>query len=43
MSVEEFITICDRFTNKKIFKTSASGALLKDRHGNLQKINDDNA
>lgn len=38
----DFIRICDKFTNKKIFKRDASGALLKDRDGNLTKINDDN-
>jgi N-acetyl sugar amidotransferase len=42
MSVDEFIVICDRFTNKKIFKTDARGKLVKDRHGNLTKLNDDN-
>src|ERR1051325_5254249 len=42
MSVDAFVKVCDRFTNKKIFKRDGSGALLKDRHGNLQKINDDN-
>lgn len=43
LTVEEFTAICDRFTNKKIFKRDASGALIKDRHGNLEKINHDNA
>ena len=42
MSVDEFIKICDKFTNKKIFKRDATGALVKDRHGNLEKINYDN-
>jgi N-acetyl sugar amidotransferase len=42
MSVDEFVKICDRFTNKKIFKRDKEGGLLKDRHGNLTKINDDN-
>ena len=42
MSVEEFIKICDRFTNKKIFKRDASGVLIKDKHGNLEKLNYDN-
>jgi len=42
MSEEEFIRICDKFTNKKIFKRDVGGALLKDRHGNLTKINYDN-
>ena len=43
MTVDEFIRLCDKFTNKKIFKRDVSGALLKDRDGNLTKINDDNA
>lgn len=43
MSVDEFIKICDKFTNKKIFKKDASGALIKDKYGNLEKLNYDNA
>lgn len=42
MSVDEFITICDRFTNKKLFKRNPDGSLHKDRDGNLTKINHDN-
>jgi hypothetical protein len=42
MSVDEFTRLCDQFTNKKIFKRDVSGALVKDRHGNLRKINYDN-
>jgi hypothetical protein len=42
LTVDEFIKICDRFTNKKIFKRDASGALIKDKHGNLEKLNYDN-
>lgn len=42
MSVDEFIKICDRFTNKKIFKRDATGALIKDKNGNLEKLNYDN-
>ncbi len=42
MSVDEFVEICDRFTNKSIFKTDGRGNLIKDRHGNLAKLNDDN-
>ena len=42
MSVSEFVTICDRFTNKRVFVRDAAGALDKDRHGNLRKVNDDN-
>jgi hypothetical protein len=41
ITVDDFIKICDKFTNKKIFR-SAGGRLLKDAHGNLTKINDDN-
>lgn len=42
MSVEDFIKVCDRFTNKKIFKVNARNELVRDRHGNLIKINYDN-
>jgi N-acetyl sugar amidotransferase len=42
MSVDEFIRLCDQFTNKKIFQRDVSGALVKDRRGNLNKINYDN-
>lgn len=42
MTVDEFTTICDRFTNKKLFKTDESGQLIRDPHGNLTKINYDN-
>jgi N-acetyl sugar amidotransferase len=42
MTVDEFIRVCDKFTNKKIFMRNVSGALLKDRVGNLTKINYDN-
>lgn len=42
LSVDEFIRICDKFTNKKIFRRDTSGALLKDRDGNLTKVNYDN-
>jgi len=38
LTVDEFVTICDRFTNKKIFKTDARGNLVKDKQGNLSKI-----
>ncbi len=41
-TLDQFVKICDRFTNKKIFRRDANGDLLKDRHGNLSKVNDDN-
>jgi N-acetyl sugar amidotransferase len=43
MTVEEFVAICDRFTNKKLFVTDSRGNLVKDKRGNLTKINYDNA
>lgn len=42
LSVEEFDEICDRFTNHSIFKHDDDGNLLKDRQGNLTKLNYDN-
>jgi N-acetyl sugar amidotransferase len=42
MGVDEFVKVCDQFTNKRIFKRDGTGALLKDRHGNLDKLNHDN-
>ena len=38
ISVEEFTKICDRFTNKQIFKTDSRGNLVKDKDGNLTKL-----
>lgn len=42
LSVDDFTAICDRFTNKKLFKKDARGNLLRGRDGSLTKINDDN-
>ena len=42
ISVDEFIKICDQFTNKKLFLTDRNGNLIKDKKGNLTKINYDN-
>jgi N-acetyl sugar amidotransferase len=42
LTVEEFVQICDRFTNKKIFETDGDGNLKKDENGNLQKKSYDN-
>jgi len=42
LTVDEFIGICDQFTNKKIFRRDAKGALIRDPDGNLTKINYDN-
>ena len=43
LTIDQFIRICDRFTNKKIFLRDAKGNLIKDARGNLTKINYDNA
>jgi N-acetyl sugar amidotransferase len=42
LTVDAFTKICDRFTNKKIFVTDSRGNLVKDRHGNLTKLNYEN-
>lgn len=42
LSLDEFISICDRFTNKRLFVCDARGNLVKDSDGNLTKINYDN-
>ena len=39
VTVDEFTTVCDRFTNKKLFITDDAGNLVKDEKGNLTKIN----
>ncbi|MBN1899483.1 MAG: N-acetyl sugar amidotransferase [Spirochaetes bacterium] len=38
ITVDEFIKICDRFTNKKIFKLDTRGNLVKDKYGNLIRL-----
>jgi N-acetyl sugar amidotransferase len=43
MTEEEFVRVCDLFTNKKLFVCDSRGNLIKDRSGNLTKTNDDNA
>lgn len=42
MSLDDFIKICDRFTNKQLFVCNKEGVLIKDRSGSLTKINYDN-
>jgi|TARA_B100000315_G_scaffold169759_1_gene158331 N-acetyl sugar amidotransferase len=42
LSLDEFIKVCDRFTNKKLFVCDSKGNLVKDNKGNLRKINYDN-
>lgn len=42
VTIDEFDSICDEFTNKSIFVSDDKGKLQKDRHGNLTKIKYDN-
>lgn len=42
MGVDEFVAICDSFTNKKLFLLDEAGHLLKDRDGNLTRLLEDN-
>ncbi|MDE6627137.1 MAG: N-acetyl sugar amidotransferase [Lachnospiraceae bacterium] len=42
MTVDEFVEICDKFTNKELFVTDENGNLVKDKDGNLTKVNYDN-
>lgn len=42
MTVDEFVRVCDRFTNKRLFVCDPRGSLVKDRCGNLTKVNYDN-
>lgn len=42
MTLEEFVSVCDRFTNRRLFVCDARGELVRDAHGNLTKVNYDN-
>jgi N-acetyl sugar amidotransferase len=42
MTMDEFVKVCDRFTNRKLFLCDSRGQLVKDRFGNLTKVNYDN-
>ena len=42
MTFDEFIAVCDRFTNKRLFVTDRHGELVRDDRRNLTKINYDN-
>jgi len=43
ISLEQFTSLCDQYTNKRLFKREASGKLLKDESGNLTKLKYDNS
>ena len=42
MTFDEFVEVCDRFTNKRLFVTDRHGELVRDERLELTKINDDN-
>jgi N-acetyl sugar amidotransferase len=42
MTRNEFDMVCDRFTNRKLFKLDRQGDLVRDGTGNLVKVNYDN-
>lgn len=42
ISYDEFIEICEKFTNFDLFKTDENGNLIRDNDGNIKKISYDN-
>ncbi|HEX2653038.1 MAG TPA: N-acetyl sugar amidotransferase [Xanthobacteraceae bacterium] len=38
MTVDEFMAVCDRFTNKRLFKADNRGKPVRDREGNLVPV-----
>ncbi len=42
ITFEEFLKICEKFTDKKLFKTDENGNLVRDKENNIEKINYDN-
>lgn len=43
MTVEEFMGICDDFTNQDVFRVDSAGGFLRRADGSPVKLNDDNA
>ena len=39
---EEFLVICEKFTNKELFEMDQNGNLVRDEEYNIQKISHDN-
>jgi hypothetical protein len=42
LTKEEFLDICEKFTNKDLFKKDENGVLLRDKNGDVEKITFDN-
>ena len=43
LDLDQFESVCDTFTNRRIFQRDSEGRLVKDSAGNLTKLNYDNA
>ena len=42
LTEDEFLKICEKFTNKSLFEQDDKGNLLRDSSNNIQKITYDN-
>ena len=42
LTKNEFFKICEKFTNKSLFKTDVNGNLIRDDHNDIEKISYDN-
>jgi len=42
LSYDDFLKICEKFTNKELFKKDENGNLIRDKDGNIEKIIYDN-
>jgi len=42
MTIDEFNDVCDKFTNKSLFKLNTKGELIRDDNGDIIKNNYDN-
>ena len=42
LSMDEFLEICDKFTNKEIFKVDEFGKIIQDSNGEVIKLKFDN-
>jgi N-acetyl sugar amidotransferase len=42
LTYDDFLRICDKFTNKELFKTDKNGQLIRDEADNIEKIYYDN-
>ena len=39
---DEFLKVCEKFTNKSLFKTDKNGNLIRDKNGDIEKLHYDN-